>query len=545
MKKGFFLIAIILAVILTGCDSPVTPDPPTLGEISIIVLDGVGGSVVEDATVTIQTEYAETVKIVQSNTQGLASVELEVGTYTISAEKDDFSASSFQDLTLGKEGAQIALYPRKLGMISYPAEAPEITSIEYSTDAGATYEAFSTDGSWNEAALPMFRITVEGGSGVEETAWSGYGLALRVDGPTNRFEKILPEYEVQSFYNGERYESIGVFDLSAFELTDGVHLINLVAYDVANNRVETEFPISITNAVLSGDTDLAAVQPVFTSLEAKTFGHSRNLFGISPKNIDAEAMVPYEGSSTTYYVTMSILTEYDDDGDSGTPDVPASVRSIKLMRSEDDVTFEVVQTLTYSELNASGVHDLVDADPWLEPGNTYSYKAVAYNASGASLETEAVAFEFLAPFHLNLLSPAQNSISDTTTPVLTFSLSRSDLFTLADEFVFDFEIREKLGPAWVFTDVTYDCETDTFYAFGGPAPYFSRSGNTISLDLAAVGLPLERGKTYEWNVLKQFFGPFFKKYGDIGFAISHSSTYGEGYDADNGYFTLTIASDAQ
>ena len=550
MKKlSAILLLLLVFFVAIRCSHSGSQSQSTT--VIVMVLKSIGGTTLSGAKVSVYDSNG-IVKTATTDANGTVSFELKNSTYDFVAEKITYADSMYQDFAVSNENNRVYLYCHTHGMISFPAEAPEIVSVEYSP-SGSTYQTLQ--GSIDAMEFNYLKITARGKCAIEETSWSGSGVMINFDSWTHRYERIMPtSFGLLSSLSGDYFVTEAIYDLSAIEINDtevdlelipGNHYIDIVAYDVANNRVETRVDFTLTGLAPS-DPDISSVVPTIDFFEALTFGKSRDLFQYPDYAL--KAFQPYEGDNISGYITFDFVVKDNMDN-------PASIRGIKVYRSEDGTKYQQIYNKTLGILASEPIYEFIDCDPNLRDGVTYYYKIKAYNTASETMMSEPVSLQFLPPYHLELNAPVNYSTSTSVSPTLSFKVSEPSFFTDTDGFVFYLIIEEKTFHTVFNNAYVYFAGFDVFLdGFSGTlATWITVSNGIVAIDLSTIegtGLALEPGKTYEWNIYAPNFGPFFfKDFYDatgnqIGSAYTCSANYAEGYDASNGRFTLIIAENA-
>jgi hypothetical protein len=147
-------------------------------------------------------------------------------------------------------GSTVALYCHMIGINGVSATVPTIEYIKYSTDNGATWTSLST----GATVSGSFEIEagVLGVVAVKATSWSGFGIGIDLDRmPTNTNGYNSSSSSLVSTVTDAtldsstgKYRTVALFNLSGLTFLSGSHTLELVAYDVANNRVEERIPFT-------------------------------------------------------------------------------------------------------------------------------------------------------------------------------------------------------------------------------------------------------------------------------------------------------------
>ncbi len=571
MKRIAGILAVALALLaLTACPTPSGFELPTTSDqtapgqpnsnYTVRVMDSIGGSALAGATVSV-TESGARVASGKSKSDGTFSFYFDPAkTYTITASKDDYASSRAQGITdATKDG--LALYCHKLGMVSFGAAAPTIDSVEYSTDGGTTYAPLTAGFNANQAAL-ILRVTASSTSAIEPTAWSGFGMAACVDrmptSYTDNYETIAAPNDYTTPAGSTTTTARWI--MSGAEWPAGDHVLYIVAYDVANNRVETRY--AITSDFVGTGADISSEAPSAFKVRTDVTPLSRNTFSTDPM-----AAGIYDGEAISYraYITFSMLDSAQD---------PVPIHGYRVLRSTDGLTYRVTGTIQFGYSNNAGSFTYFDTDPDLEIGKDYWYKIVCFNDTSSTAESEAIQTTYLPPHSAALSYPANYATSSTVSPDFMFVISDPSIISgqLADTYHIQLAIKQKDGPAMYRLSLAYDIAgiygdpgtiLMTNATTGNPSAYgsedlLSYDDGVFTFHTAAFGVALDPGVTYEWNVFGQGYatsdGPTaanFRKYnnddpsGTYSFARSLADEPNHGYDTSNGWFTLSVAPDAE
>lgn len=572
MKRIAGILAVTLALLaLTACPTPSGFELPTTSDqtapgqpnsnYTIRVMDSIGGSALVGATVLV-TESGARVASGKSKADGTFSFYFDPAkTYTITASKGDYASSRAQGITDATKDS-VVLYCHKLGMVSFGASAPTIDSVEYSTD-GINFSPLTAGFNANQADLTL-RVTASSTSAIEPTAWSGFGMAACVDRmPTS----YTDSYETATAPNGGYTTPAGSttttaeWDMSGAQWPSGDHVLYIVAYDVANNRVETRY--AITSDRVGIGADIRAEVPSSFQVRTDVTPLSRNTFSTDPM-----AAGIYDGEAISYraYITFSMLDSAQD---------PVRIHGYRVLRSTDGATYRATGTIQFGYSNdGNGSYTYFDTDPDLEIGKDYWYKVVCFNDSYDSAESEAIQTTYLPPHSAALSYPANYATSSTVSPDFKFVISDPSIISaqLADTYHIQLAIKQKDGPAMYRLSLAYDIAGNygdpgtillTNATSGNPSAIgteelLSYDNGVFTIHTAAFEVALDPGITYEWNIFGQGYatsgGPtaaHFRKYnnddpsGTYSFARSLADEPNHGYDTSNGWFTLTVASDAE
>jgi hypothetical protein len=171
-------------------------------------------------------------------------------TYSIIATAGTNYAASEMLNYVAAKGTTVALYCHTIGILGVSATPPTVESITYSTDSGVTWTSL-TNGTTISGPFEI-EASVLGVVAVKATAWSGFGIGIDVDQmPTNTNGYYISTSSTSSTSSlvttvtdavldstTGKYRTVDLFNLSGLTFLSGSHTLELVAYDVANNRVE-------------------------------------------------------------------------------------------------------------------------------------------------------------------------------------------------------------------------------------------------------------------------------------------------------------------
>jgi hypothetical protein len=537
---------------------------------SLQVLDSINGNVVPSATLTV-TDAAG--KVLQSgipvDAKGKATLGLDgASKYNLIAQGAGSAQSMIQGFDSSKETAG-TFYCQPLGMIAFPAIAPQITYLGYAPvpasgdPTAASFTTFTESISDKLANIKLLAASALGASGVDVTSWSGYGMNLAADGTPYVFSpaSILAMSSPTATPVGDAtYYStdliLAVPTLSSYA-ANTQHYLDLVTYDVANNRTEKKIYVNVTDgAADTTQDDLSTLVPTGFVMQFVTDGYCRTLFGSSA------APVTHEGAAFYNLLTAAKAA--------------AKITGIELYRSPDGASWTKIGTQTFplSSATTMGNSGYSIIDPSIQEGVNYYYKIRCFNANttnngGYSQFSTPVSCAVMPGQQTNLVAPAHESISVSLTPALTFNTSNPSLFNsaMSDYFYFMLLVREKTSTASQYTQayrynftlgrfeiltagvwgattaVTVDA-AHTNFTIATPAGYFQQGvsyewtiyGSKASLSPTSANATNFRKYTYPYN------DPTSTSYG---LALATGSTYEQGYGAINGLFTLTIDPNAK
>ena len=242
------LFCFAAVVLLADCTSPTSSSSgsstPTTATITVIVLDSVNGSPLSGATVTVLDSSSAVVHTGATASSGtVAAFTLTSGaSYSITAYLSGHAASTMQDF-VAVDGTTVALYCHTIGIDGVAATAPTVQSIQYSTDG--THWSTLTNGSSLGTGFQI-KASVLGAVAVKATSWSGFGIGIDLDEmptdtdgwSTNSSSLVTTLTDSAYDSTSSEYQTVDLFNFSSRSFLTGTHTLELVAYDVANNRVE-------------------------------------------------------------------------------------------------------------------------------------------------------------------------------------------------------------------------------------------------------------------------------------------------------------------
>jgi hypothetical protein len=536
---------------------------------TVHVLDSINGTALPTSKITVSDPSGN---VLQSNiavdATGTATLGLDgASAYNISAVAPGSAESLFQKFDSSRE-TNANLFCHPLGMINFPAQAPKFTALSYGPGDGT--DTWTNVGAGNAISdtsinIRALKATAQGVSAISSTAWSGYGMALNLDQPVwawsswgayNIDELAVPVANSSPTLYQSTMEMGTPFNVTT---PAAAHYIDLVAYDVANNRTEQKIYVNVSDAASdTSQPDLSALTPSNVTAQLVTHGLSRNLFAITP--VDSNA-VTYEPDIFFSLKNANGST--------------AGILGYDILRSTDATHWtKIASNLFYSLTSASSLV-YTDNDPTLKLGVTYYYKVRCFdgnttNNGGYTQDSTPVGAAFLPPFTTNLVAPASESVSLTLKPQLTFSITNPALFdpAVSDYFYFYLYVKEKTMSAasygqafrYNFALNRFESSVTGVWADISSAVSVDSAHTNITLNMAGLSTTsatyFQPGVSYEWSIFgtssgsASSFRKFVYPYNDptstsYAVALSQGSTYEHSYGAVNGYFTLTIDPNAK
>ncbi|MBN1242081.1 MAG: dentilisin complex subunit PrcA [Spirochaetales bacterium] len=582
-----FLAAAVALLALSGCPQPTDPVDTTV-PVSFLVVESINGTLVGGVTVQAF-DAAGALAGTTTSAAGRATLRLEPDrTYTIVSTKTGQAQSRREGVYVDASAAnEVTLVNQKLGMIEKPAVAPLslglfVSRLEDLSDMAPFDPSLPLDTSGTTYLI----ADLVAANGLEATAWSGFGAKLDFDRmPTtfngidgillgtggNADEDTMATHPVNSTF---------LFDLTGAEYSGGTHVLDLVAYDVANNRYEIAFPIELVANGAGADISAATVSDLFVDI--RSYPVSRGFFGKDP-GASIMALDPYLGTTDVSYRTQITFKVVD----GADPAVNVGIRGFEVLRSDDfGVSYESIGTQSYGYLStgASGVHTYFDADSRLEEGKTYFYRIKVFTDAANTLLSATAGSKVMPPVSASLVSPGNRSTvtvdaATMTGPDFTFSLSNTELWNAAesDYFYFQLTVNEKAGPYAVLGRFRYNFTTSkfqfqygtTYYNFEDifgddpedpaydPDAWWNQNSGYVAYDAGSItvdgfvpylaytnyatgaAVNYMAGTAYEWDIIGDYAAghpAWFEKAHAGGTSKSYVDGYSEGADTANGRF---------
>jgi carboxypeptidase family protein len=436
------LIAVIGATACGGGATGVLPLPPCSSSATSGVFGCVtntrGGPAISGAAITA----SGTAVSATTNPQGAYTLPLNPGTYDIVAAKSGMAASKFQAV------AVLAGQSTTANLIMFPVFDPT------KPVAAPTLAVANLVPGQQVVGTITFTVTV-----------TAANVVRRIDARVNDLD-LLPLSRVAD-------SPAATFTLNSTVLSNGPGFVDLIAYDLNNNAVETVIRFIVNNPV-SGT---PPAMPTMLNLVAVTTGQSLGLFraqratAFSTLGIPGDPnAVPVAGHTVNILAAppnATLFVEISWSSGSG-------ATGYKVFRSfSPGGPFIEIAQVTQS-LNP--FYD--DADSALAPGVSVSYQVSAFNAGGESTRTSFVSVTPLAVFNVNLTSPANNATGVSKLP--TFIWTPTALIGMHQ--FYDISL---IG----VNDATPTYRTDR-----------GTLVDTTSLSYPAVALPLTALTVYMWDI---------------------------------------------
>ena len=447
----------------------------TKANTRVWALDSVGGVPIENAVITLKDSND---MLLEDNISLPANKNGELLLGLNPAMKYNIYASGKSNgLTKGKDTAQ-ALYanfdPSResdavmyclplMGGNEFQAAAPIITDISFSpSQDGPWTKLLGADNhlAWSGADLANIRITAMSRCAIfESDPYAGPPpIAVAVDSLAYRDNAVangrtLLKGPTPRGYNGQTYyETIYGFALPDLGNTtsEREHWIDVVVYDIANNRTERRVYLTILDAAPSmlTDDDLSNSVPQIYAAEGRTNGISTFMPAINP----------IDGNGASFQTYFKLRLETNDFIQSDLDIL--KFRGYEVHRSTDGVNFERIETI---HTNYTIGPLLFDAwwDVWrmyqhiehetmdylISEGPVY-YKVRFFNGNpangGFSQFSNVVGFNVLPPYTAELATPAHGAVSGKLYPTFKFSASNPALAdpSCSDRFYFTLYLKQ-------------------------------------------------------------------------------------------------------
>jgi len=559
--------------------------------LTILTVESVNGTILSDVTYNILDSSGNPISGANgtTNTSGLAICDLEPNQYvTIITNKAGYGYNVIQRYWVNALGDNtvVCVNPR-LGMNNHQEHKMTMHQAYTSTSSsfGTATPIDLTDPTvqLDISGTKYLFVEIYGGNSIEPTYGSGFGARLGIDMVPSSAGGIDGTLLISEAIKGDyEYRAVYRFDLSGQEILSGAHALNIVAYDITNNRLHVP---AIVRCKGKGAIGLSLSSASFTSFTAdiRSYGLSREFFS-KETGVGTFALNPYDPGSGAVPVSYRAVVNFK--LQSGSTNV--GIRGFDVYRKEGSGgTWVKIGSKNYGTLStgSSGSHTYFDFDSTLTAGPIYYYKVKVWTDALNTKESDGTACSsVMAPFQANLSAPANRSSFDynpanplSTLPAFKFTVSNTNLWnaTISDYFYFVLVIRNKTGTYSYVGLFRYNFAQIRFEAFDldiTPQAYvdiasanldlagkITLSGNEISIApevlrtgrVNAVGKtvfsPLE-GATYEWDIygdLEVLNGTsdhpcYFEKAYTNGVARSYGDNYDSGANTINGHFEFSV-----
>jgi len=417
------------------------PEPKNYS-VKCNVIDSFAGSNVEEVKIDVfERGKPDILRTSSTNSDGNAYFTLDGDKfYDFLLSKKGMAASRLENVHVKQNTKTFVPIVMREWAVGSMRIAPEIAKLE--VKEGTSFlditEPCELDmaNATNEKTL---KVTVKSKSGeiipYKLSDLKNYGFLANLDSPTSLKSSsvILPILQEE---NNKKVtiDSDGtvtqVFSLDLHKLTgsNGEHVLYLILYDVAGNRLERRVRINIKNSILK---DMADSRASFNSFEAKSERYYRS--------IHTFGMPREAGASTSLFVEFKFKLAPSN----------TTIKSVDVLRrpyQKDDITSNwAVVSRRNSQEGFSGDKGgsviIYDDSLSVEEGQTYQYKLHVYTQNG-KLESHVATLRMMEAFSLSLTSPEHREIikkSAVQDLNFSFSLSNDSLWSKekADYFLFD------------------------------------------------------------------------------------------------------------
>jgi hypothetical protein len=475
----------------------------------IFVLDGVGGVTTEETEITVTDGHDQVVvdgATLPSDTNRPLMVYLDPAQkYNIYARSKKSAETCFANFDRSRED-EVILHCLPGGAPPYVIQAPIITDISFATEnsvsggTGGWVTTYNDDAPFtNHLAdtrtnLAAVRITVISKNPVTDL----YGAtdppivinldalaSVYVDGSARG--TAIGGITSVPYENGMYFQTVYRFAVPYGDTGQNAdHWLDIIAYDMANNRVNQRVYLTIKDAPppRTGDPNLSLQSSSFLyTAQAQTYGVSMNIPGISP--VDPAdpvelSVTPVPGYGGTCFNSLEFkfirdlmtfgmtLGQYP----SGAPSLWdqyinesfPSIRGFEVYRSDgNDQNFQLIDTVRFATLvtgvNYTGfitgesnsdeylyaqMFTYRDVSHDLREDVMYYYKIRAFNShptGGYTPASNVLQTKPLPAFVTKLTEPADNRPCDKIWPTFKFKISNPALFKTSDRFYFTLYVK--------------------------------------------------------------------------------------------------------
>jgi hypothetical protein len=375
------------------------------------------------------------------------------GRYSIYAQADGTARACFADFDPSREDTA-TLYCLPNWATAFPAEAPAITGISFSGQPDSGYEALPPG--TNALAAPLskvqyVKVTAVARCAITEADWGPVPINVALDSLAwlgNGSRGAADEKAREVGLDGRIYfQSTYRFQVPHLQnlVANRDHWLDIVVYDIANNRTERRVYLTITDSAASSadDADLALTAPTAVAAQGQTYGITQSYPAINP--IDSYGA----HYSTLLAFRLSDATEtfaYDrhspvpplDQIDPALSCLPG-IRGFEVWRSNsDNANFKKIDTVSYTGINKGLAVVGDDGYGQVTVGQSFHYRDqtpgvvedimfyrfLAFNGNPAggdrSAPTDAISVTPLPPFTTRLTAPAHGSMVGTPWPAMKF-----------------------------------------------------------------------------------------------------------------------------
>ncbi len=390
-------------------------------EVTILVSDSIGGTEVANTKLNVY-ESGKPVPV-----QG--PLQVTNGTVTVSnlkqntaydfelvGIKEQYAGSRYENFFVDNNKTRnITMYQFKHHDHTRKVLPPKVAKIEKSVGNGL----FSSLSDNEEIAkCEQIKITLHSPSGdVAEIDGGGFGAKIAFGLAPNNLSGISPISVSKSKKTADGdFEQEFTFDISKLKIPYGKTDLVLVAYDVANNRLEKHFPVMFTEEKVDRTLEFARFKNIAmitqrypNSISTYSVGTPRDSNILSSMDeITTYSLKPVDGQATSYLVIIQF--EIVENGN------PLDVSGFDIYRRKanaSDDHFKRVARKLYAapqrgSFPGSTSHLAIDSDSSLEENVEYEYKIAVFNGTSKK-ESPVFKTKVMESFKYFLEKPNKNA----------------------------------------------------------------------------------------------------------------------------------------
>jgi hypothetical protein len=443
---------------LSGSGDLVTIPVLLTGSIQGTVVDSVGGSPVVNTHVSITsagepilgTLWTQEAVTDSEGAFGITGIPSEV--FDITAQKAGCAGSKLQSVPVFQGGiAKVEMIQTVYNFNSQAVSPPTIHVLGLT--AGDTF-----------SGLVNITISVDTNAYPVADTYDHPSIALRIgDKGSLAFGAYSLSNSLEYSWNTSKYPP-------------GNINVNIVAYDINNDRAELNLPVNV--AISAGSAPSLA--PSNCSIGAFTFGTS---LGIFKKNRDVLLQKGFRPSSGGFPVPQRVFSAPDDSTVIVSLEAEQTVNTtgMGIYRSASQGgSYTLVGRTSYAFFNTTDqkyYYAFADSSSELSPNQTYWYTISYFNGYGKGPQTSPYPVPILPKYTLSLVAPANNSVITETQPTFQWA---SDTIAGAMRF-----------------DALYAAEVTG----SGEAQF---SDYVFDQSSMVCGTPLSYNRLYEWNIMSEY-----------------------------------------
>lgn len=394
----------------------------------ILVVDSIGGTIVTGTTLKVF-EAGTTVQVGSDYTVTNGKVTVTGLTpnkaydFALLGIKGKHAGSRLENYFIdGLATRDITMYQYKHGQITRDVQPPKIHKIEVVEKKKYSGKPL-VDNMKLDKNSGKINITFLSPSGeIYKPDGGGFGAKLAFGSVPTGMSGIAGENalgsrekEVDGVKYFEQDFSFDIGNIRDTSFPNGKSDLVVVAYDVANNRIEKHFFVEFDQDKVGGTLEFAEFENLF--MITRRIPASASMFSKKPGwqnlvdinafdglDVDSMALNPVDGKSTSYIAILQF--ELMENGN------PVPILGFDIYRKKAGTTdpFKLVSSRVYGasmkgSANGKTYHIGVDSDSRLEEGVEYEYKLVAFNETYRK-ESPVMKGKVLPAFKYNLISPA-------------------------------------------------------------------------------------------------------------------------------------------